>query len=209
MKGKTEHFNVRATAAQARLIKAGAACRDVDPTNYILDSACVQAEMDLADRNHFLLPAKAWKAFMKALDSPPKPSPDLKRLFVRSSDLEKELRAVARGEKTAPADAAEPSIESVEALVHILSPDNCRLMKIIRDKKPQSIAELSKPAHRAEPNLLCTLAKLQAVGLVELKTVDGRKVPVAVMGKLHVEIDPYGTTTDSFKNIPAHRFKNV
>jgi predicted transcriptional regulator len=67
-------------------------------------------------------------------------------------------------------------------------------MKIIRDKKPQSVAELARLAHRAEPNLLRTLAKLQAVGLVELRSVERRKVPVAVMGKLHVEIDPYGTT---------------
>lgn len=68
MTGKTRRFDVRATAAQARLIKAGAACRHVNPTDYILDSACVQAEMDLADQNRFLLPAKAWKAFLKALD---------------------------------------------------------------------------------------------------------------------------------------------
>jgi predicted transcriptional regulator len=113
-------------------------------------------------------------------------------------ELEAELRAVARGEKAAPRDAAEPSIESIEALMRLLTADNRRLMKIIRDKKPQSVAELAKLAHRAEPNLLRTLAKLQAVGLIEIRSVERRKVPVAVMGKLHVEIDPYGTT---------HRFK--
>jgi hypothetical protein len=36
-------------------------------------------------------------------------------------ELEAELRAVARGGKTAPRDAAEPSIESVEALMRLLT----------------------------------------------------------------------------------------
>jgi uncharacterized protein (DUF1778 family) len=85
---KSERFHVRATAEQASLIKAGAARRHANLTDYILDSTCARAEMDLADQNHFLLPAKAWTAFLKALDSPPKASPGLKRLFSRRSVFE-------------------------------------------------------------------------------------------------------------------------
>jgi len=40
--------------------------------------------MDLADQNHFVLPPKAWNAFVKALDGPPKVPKGLKRLFNRS-----------------------------------------------------------------------------------------------------------------------------
>ena len=67
-------------------------------------------------------------------------------------------------------------------------------MKIIRDAKPQSVAELARLTNRAESNLLRTLAKLEAIGLVRLKTVKRRKVPVPMIGKLHVEIDPYAMT---------------
>ena len=42
----------------------------------------------------------------------------------RMKDLIAEMRAVARGEVPAPADAALPSVESVEALVRLLTPDN-------------------------------------------------------------------------------------
>ena len=49
---------------------------------------------------------------------------------------------VARGEKPAPADASKPSFNSVEAVVRLLTPDNRRLLALIRDRKPRSVAEL-------------------------------------------------------------------
>ena len=85
---RSERFHVRATARQAGLIKAGAARRKTNLTEYILDSTCTQAEIDLADQNHFALPAKAWNAFLKALDAPPKVPVGLKRLFAHSSVAE-------------------------------------------------------------------------------------------------------------------------
>ena len=81
---KSERFHIRATTRQASLIKAGAARRNANLTEYIVDSTCTQAEMDLADQNHFVLPGQAWNAFVKALDAPPKVPQGLKRLFSRS-----------------------------------------------------------------------------------------------------------------------------
>lgn len=78
---KSERFHIRATARQASLIKAGAARRNVNLTEYIVDSSCTQAEIDLADQNRFVLATKDWNAFIKALDGPPKVPPGLKRLF--------------------------------------------------------------------------------------------------------------------------------
>jgi len=42
----------------------------------------------------------------------------------RMGDLEAEMRAVARREKPAPADAARPSFESGGALIRLLTPEN-------------------------------------------------------------------------------------
>jgi predicted transcriptional regulator len=116
-------------------------------------------------------------------------------------DLFGEMRAVARGEITAPADAAEPSVESAEVLLRLLTPDNRGLLRTIRDAKPQSVAELARLTHRAEPNLLRTLAKLEAFGLVEIHTVNHRRVPVTKLGKLHLEIDPYAMD-DRIEGLP-------
>lgn len=109
----------------------------------------------------------------------------------RLSNLETEMRAVARGERSAPADAAQPSFESVHALVRLLTPENRALLKTIRDARPQSISELERLTGRKGPNLLRTLGKLAAIGLVKLREDKRRTVPTVVVGKLFVEIDPY------------------
>jgi predicted transcriptional regulator len=110
------------------------------------------------------------------------------------SNLISEMRAVARGEIPAPADAAMPSVESVAALVRLLTPENRSLLRTIRDARPQSVAELARLTNRAEPNLLRTLGKLEAFGLLEMREVERRRVPTALIGSLHFEIDPYGMT---------------
>lgn len=108
-------------------------------------------------------------------------------------ELEAEMRAVARGEKRAPKDAAQESFNSVEVVLRLLTPENRRLMAVIRDEKPVSIAELAKLTGRAAPNLTRTLQKLEAAGLVALKPVKNSKAktPVATVKRVRVQIDPY------------------
>ncbi len=49
-------------------------------------------------------------------------------------ELRDEMKAVVRREKPAPADAKQPSFNSVDALTRLLTPDNRRLLALIRDK---------------------------------------------------------------------------
>jgi predicted transcriptional regulator len=118
-------------------------------------------------------------------------------------ELFTEMKAVARGEIPVPADATEPSVESAEVLLRLLTPDNRGLLRTIRDEKPQSVAELARLTNRGEPNLLRTLAKLEAFGLVEMQTVNRRRVPVTKLEKLHLEIDPY-TMADRIEATLTH-----
>jgi predicted transcriptional regulator len=116
----------------------------------------------------------------------------MKRYKIQSlASLEEEMRAVARGERPAPVDAAKPSFNSVEAVVRLLTPENRRLLAIIRDRKPQSIAHLAEMAGRSQPNLTRTLAKLEAAGLITIQAHGRRKAPSAAIRKIVVEIDPY------------------
>jgi predicted transcriptional regulator len=105
--------------------------------------------------------------------------------------LEQEMRAVARGERSPPADAAKPSFNSVDALVRLLTLENRQLLATIRDRKPRSVAELVQMTGRAQPNLTRTLAKLEAAGLIRTKAVGRRKAPSTAIKKIVVEIDPY------------------
>ena len=105
--------------------------------------------------------------------------------------LREHMKAVARGERPAPADAAKLSFNSVEALVRLLTPENRQLLALIRDRKPQSVAEMAEMTGRAQPNLTRTLAKLEAIGIITMKTIGRRKVPSTVIKKIIVEINPY------------------
>jgi predicted transcriptional regulator len=107
------------------------------------------------------------------------------------NELEAQMRAVARGEMAAPDDAAKPSVEAADVLLRLLTPQNRALLKLIRDARPQSVAELARLSKRAQPNLLRTLAKLEALGLIEMQAAGKRKVPIPRVRKLRVEIDPF------------------
>ena len=105
--------------------------------------------------------------------------------------LREQMKAVARGERRAPADAGRPSFNSVRAVVRLLTPENRQLLALIRDRKPHSVAALVTLTGRAQPNLTRTLAKLEAAGFITMKTVGRRKTPSVAVKKIVVEIDPY------------------
>jgi predicted transcriptional regulator len=116
----------------------------------------------------------------------------MKSIKVQSlRSLRAEMKAVARGERLPPADAARPSFNSVRAVVRLLTPENRKLLALIRDRKPQSVAELVALTGRAQPNLTRTLTKLEAAGFITMKTVGRRRTPSVAVKKIVVEIDPY------------------
>lgn len=118
----------------------------------------------------------------------------MKRVKVQShKDLRAEMKAVASGRKRAGVDAAIPSVNSVDMLIRLLTPENRALMAILRDQKPQSIARLAELTGRAAPNLTRTLGKLEAAGLVRMRTADRRKIPVPAVQRLRLEIDLFST----------------
>jgi len=66
-----------------------------------------------------------------------------------------------------------------------------------------SVAELARLTNRAKPNLLRTLGKLEAFGLLEIRTVDRRRVPTVMVDTLRIEIDPYAMA-DRIETRPTH-----
>ena len=82
---RAKRLNVRATDRQEKLIRIGAEASGVSVTDFILESACLQAEHVLADRRDFLASPKQWRAFVEALDRPARVKPALARVFSKSS----------------------------------------------------------------------------------------------------------------------------
>lgn len=87
-KKRTERFNVRLSEREARLIRLGAEQRGVNITNFILESACVRAEQEIAEARYFELSSRDWQKFSEALDRPAKTKPRLRKLFAESTILE-------------------------------------------------------------------------------------------------------------------------
>ena len=105
-----------------------------------------------------------------------------------------DMKAAARGKRRPSRDAAKTSFNSVEAVIRLLTPDNRRLLALIRDRKPESVAALVAMTGRAQPNLTRTLAKLEAAGFVAMRAVGRRKMPSVAVQKIFVEIDPYSSS---------------
>jgi predicted transcriptional regulator len=76
----------------------------------------------------------------KSFGSRIKERDDMKRSTIQNlASLEREMRAVARGERAAPVDAAEPSFNSAEALRRLLTPADRQMLARIGGRKPGSV----------------------------------------------------------------------
>jgi uncharacterized protein (DUF1778 family) len=78
---RCEKLDLRLTLDAKRTLQAAAAVAHRSVSEFVLESALARADESLADRRTFGLNATQWKAFMAALDAPPRPVPRLERLL--------------------------------------------------------------------------------------------------------------------------------
>jgi len=70
------------------------------------------------------------------------------------------------------------------------------LMRLIKVRKPRSVAELARLSGRPKASLMVTLRRLQSAGLLAIRDIDGRrKVPEVVCDRVtfDIRILPEGT----------------
>jgi uncharacterized protein (DUF1778 family) len=91
-KNRTERINVRVTEAQASLIRLAAKQKSANVSSFLVESACLRAEEELAAQRHFVYTEEQWAAFTAALDAPAKSKPRLRALLTKPSVLERETR---------------------------------------------------------------------------------------------------------------------
>jgi uncharacterized protein (DUF1778 family) len=78
---RSEKLDLRLTRNAKRALQAAAAVSHRSVSEFVLESALARADETLADRRGFGLNAAQWKAFMAALDGPPRPLPRLEHLL--------------------------------------------------------------------------------------------------------------------------------
>jgi predicted transcriptional regulator len=95
---------------------------------------------------------------------------------------------IARGEEKPAADDPKVWFTSTESFAQVLSSGNRELLRIIAEKAPASLEELSEITGRAISNLSRTMKKMESYGLVRLEKGQGRRLAPRVVHD-RVELD--------------------
>ena len=85
---RTAPINLRALDSQRSLIDRAAALLGKNRSDFMLETACREAENVLLDQRLFLLDQANFDAFNQALDAPVKDNPVLRKLMARKSPWE-------------------------------------------------------------------------------------------------------------------------
>lgn len=86
---RDEVINLRASQKQKQLIDRAAEALGRSRSDFMLESACREAEAILLDRRYFSVPAETFKRFSAALDKPPALNAKLRRLLTTKAPWEK------------------------------------------------------------------------------------------------------------------------
>jgi uncharacterized protein (DUF1778 family) len=85
---KTEKLDLRLSLQAKQVLRIAALAARRSVSEFVLESALARAEETLADRRSFTLDDEQWRAFVAALDAPPRELPRLKKLFQEKSIIE-------------------------------------------------------------------------------------------------------------------------
>ncbi len=85
--------------------------------------------------------------------------------------------AIAKGEYKPKKGEPRIWFDSLRSMAEALSNDNQNLLRLIVERKPQSLSELEELSGRNKSNLSRTLKMLEGYGIVSLKKVDHRLIP--------------------------------
>ena len=85
MQARSETINLRASHRQKMLIDRAAEALGRSRSDFMLETACREAQSVLLDRLYFELPKDAFKRFTAMLDQPPADNPKLRKLLSKKA----------------------------------------------------------------------------------------------------------------------------
>ncbi len=92
----------------------------------------------------------------------------LKIGIISREDYKKRTIAIARGEYKLRKNEPKIWFESVQSMAQVLSSENQKLLKIIKEQNPESLKELELVSGRKRGNLSRTLKTMSRYGIVDL-----------------------------------------
>lgn len=88
--------------------------------------------------------------------------------IISRENYKKRSIAIAKGEHTPKRGEPKVWFESVQSMAQVLSSENQKLLRIIKEQKPKSLKELETASGRNRSNLSRTLKTMSRYGIVEL-----------------------------------------
>ena len=92
----------------------------------------------------------------------------LKIGIISREDYKNRTIAIAQGKYKLKKDEPKVWFESVQSMAQVLSSENQKLLKIIKEQKPESLKELERVSGRKRSNLSRTLNTMSRYGIVDL-----------------------------------------
>lgn len=85
---KDDRIQLRTSSLKKRIISMAAEVKQKTISEFVLDQAYEEAQRILAEQSHFYLSDEKWEEYNKALESPVRDLPNLKKLFDEPSIFE-------------------------------------------------------------------------------------------------------------------------
>ena len=111
----------------------------------------------------------------------------LKIGIISRQDYKKRTIAIARGEYKPRKDEPKVWFESVQSMAQVLSSENQKLLRIIKEENPTSLKELSLVSGRNRSNLSRTLNTMSRYGIVDLVKQERAVKPIVKVTDFKVE----------------------
>lgn len=108
-------------------------------------------------------------------------------------DYKRRTMAIARGNYRPRPDEPKVWFESLQSMAQVLSNENQALLKIILERKPESLKDLEAATGRSSSNLSRTLKTLARYGIVKIEKVQRNLKPVVEATDFTVQ---FGLSTD-------------
>jgi len=111
----------------------------------------------------------------------------LKIGIISREDYKNRTIAIAQGKYKLRKDEPKVWFESIQSMAQVLSSENQKLLKIIKEQKPASLKELELVSGRKRSNLSRTLNAMSRYGIVDLVKQNRAVKPIVIATDFKVE----------------------
>lgn len=108
--------------------------------------------------------------------------------IISPENMRSRMLSIASGRYKPEADEPKVWFASMNAIAQVLSNENILLLRLMHERKPQTVTELAELSGRQVSNLSTTLKTLEGHGFVSLKKTGNKKIPTALFTEFDIRV---------------------